>query len=169
MCEHGRNCLDTSNLIILGQLFESSDHSIPLICLERKWTWTWSLQVSSDHPILYPLHPFPDGTWIWSITLRRLIWSSHPLLPSPASTSTWSFIWRLIWPSLSLLFICLQEVSDLAQLFEYPSSDHPLPPSPDCTSTWPTIEYPTSDYSIPSFLRLQIVRQYRQLFEHPLN
>lgn len=34
-CEHGRNCLDTSNLIILGQLFESSDHSIPLICLQN--------------------------------------------------------------------------------------------------------------------------------------
>ena len=102
----------------------------------------------------HPLHPSPACTWTWSIVLRSLIWSSipssssvsrmyvnlvncfkisyliipsHPLHPSPDRTWTWSNVLRsLIWSSHPILFIRLQGVRELRQLFLDISSDHPI-------------------------------------------
>ena len=104
----------------LGQLFYdlSSDHPIPSSSsISREYvTLVNCFKVSHRIIPFHPLHPSPDRMWTWSIFLRSLIWSSHPIL-----------------------FIRLQNVCDLGQLFKISHliiPSHPLHPSPGSTWTW---------------------------------
>ena len=72
-------------------------------------------------------------TSIWTCWLK----TPHPLHPSPARTWTWSIVWiSLISSSHPILFICLQEVRELCQLFEYLSYHHPIPSSSSVSSPY---------------------------------
>ena len=107
--------------------------------------------------------------------ISQLIIPCHHLHRSPASTWTWSIVFRsLIWSSHPILFICLQRVRELGQLFYDLSSDHPLHPSPARTWTWSTVLWSLIWSSHPIlFIRLQFVRELGQLFydlssDHPI-
>ena len=131
-----------------------------------------------SYPILsHSLHPTaPDCTWTCSMKYPS---SNYPIPSSPVTVhrdcSTWFKLF--FWLSYPTLIIRLQNrgVCELAQLFEYPSSDFTISSSPGhCTWTWTWsiqvvwillfwFSYPTLFIRI----RLQdVVRQLDQLLKY---
>ena len=143
------NCLNISHLIIPSHPLHLSPD-----CM---WTWSivWISLIWSSRPILFIClqfvrelgqsfeylssdHPIPSSSSVSSLyvnlvnclNISHLIIPSHPLNLSPVCTWTWSIVWiSLIWSSYPILFIHLQSVRELGQLFEYLSFDHPIPSS----------------------------------------
>lgn len=71
------------------------------------------------------LHMCPGSTWTWSFVLKQLIWLSNPDLPRMYVNLANCFkTTNLIIQSQPL-----QNVRELGELLEYPSSDHPSHPS----------------------------------------
>ena len=142
MCEHGRNCLDTSNLIILGQLFESSDHSIPLICLQN--VSELELGHCKSHLSSHPISPSSISRWY--VNLINYLKTFNLIISSPSSVSS-QYVNLVIYLTSNLTI--------------------PFPPlhlSPG--SKWAcSIVYTL--HLIILFLRLQIVRQLGQLLNTP--
>ena len=88
---------------------------------------------------LSPLRPSPDRMWPRSNAWISLIWSilSLPHHPSPACTWILSIVWiHFFWSSYPLLFIHLQDVCELDQLFLNLSSNHPIPSSSSVSSSY---------------------------------
>ena len=155
------NCFKTSHLIITSYLHTSQDSTwIWSIVLKTFRLIIRSNQSSSfvsssyvnlvnyfkiSHLIILSLrlHRSPGSTWTWLIVWIALIWFklSHSFLHlSPACTSTRSIVWiALIWLSHIFLFIFLQSVRELVQLFEWlswVSSDYHIPFSSSFSSLY---------------------------------
>ena len=119
------DCFKTSCLIILFTRLQS----VPRLQFVRELGQFFN-DLSSDHPF----HPSPVGMWTLSIVLRPLIWSSSLLV----SRKYVNLVNCFKTYDLIILFIRLQNVCELGQLFQDLSSDHhdPLHPSPGSMWTW---------------------------------
>ena len=124
--------------------------------------------ICSSHPrshLSHPLHRSPERMWTISIVWILLIWS-YPLHTSPDSTWTWSIVFKT---SHLILFIHLQNVRELGQLFEYSSSDHPIPSSLSISRMYHIMYVKSVNCFKMSHLiihPLQDVREFGQLFEY---
>ena len=130
------------------------------------------ITLSHWHPLLYPS---PECTWTcWIVWAPHLLIPSHPLQYNVTAPSVRELGWfkLFFWSSHPTLFIRLQSVRELAQLFEYPSSDYPIPSSPGhwhCAWTWSIQVVWILLFWISCatlFIRLQGVRQVNQLFKY---
>ena len=181
------NCLNTPLLIIqphplqgnvreleLGQfkLFEYTFFDFPFIRPQgvRQLDQLFKYR-SSDHPIIPLASSFVSSLYVNMLnclSTPNLIISSHPLQYTVTVRELGRFK-LFFWSSYPTLFICLQSVRQLAQLFEYPSFEYSISSSPgrwQCTWTWSIqvvwILLFWFSYST-LFIRLQGVRELHQL------
>ena len=169
-------------LIILDPLVNWSSKILshlapsPLAARGRMSTYSivWTLVIWLTYPILsIRLQGVRQLTQLFEYPS-----SDHPIIDELSSLSslesTWTrlIVWILvlvIWLSYPILFIRLQDVRELTQLFEYPTSDHLIPSSSSVSRMYVNLLncLNTPHLIIPSHLsiRFQIVRESGQLFK----